>query len=111
MLLRRLAASTPEGAAGSVTQASAPPGSAAASQSSSGTFPWILDSGASFHMTLDRTSLSSISTPSLPFIVQTADVSSLCCRTRHSLVFLFSCSCCFLCSQTDHAAYLSWPAH
>ena len=48
-----------------------------ASQSSSGTFPWILDSGASFYMTPDRTSLSSISTPSIPITVQTADGSSL----------------------------------
>jgi hypothetical protein len=34
MLLRRLAASTPSGAAGSVTQSSAPSGSSADSQSS-----------------------------------------------------------------------------
>jgi hypothetical protein len=59
MLLRRLATSAPPGAAGSVTPASAPSTpAAAASQSSTegplstsapGTFPWILDSGASFH--------------------------------------------------------------
>ena len=78
MLLRRLAASTPPGAVGSVTQSSAQLDAATASQSSSsGTFPWILDSGASFHMTPDHTSLSSISTPSIPIIVQTADRSSL----------------------------------
>jgi len=64
MLLRRLAPSVPAGAAGSVTPVSAPSVSAAASQSStgeppftSGTLPWILDSGASFHMTSDCTSL------------------------------------------------------
>jgi len=77
MLLRRLAASAPSGAAGSVTQSSAQSDAATASQSSSGNFPWILDSGASFHMTPDRTSLSSISTPSIPITVQTADGSSL----------------------------------
>uniref|UniRef100_A0A0A9H7Y6 Uncharacterized protein n=1 Tax=Arundo donax TaxID=35708 RepID=A0A0A9H7Y6_ARUDO len=60
MLLRCLAASAPPEATGSVTPASALSGSAAASQSSTegplstsapGTVPWILDSGASFHMT------------------------------------------------------------
>ena len=76
MLLRRLTASTPPGAAGSVTQSSAQSDAAIASQSSSGTLPWILDSGA-FHMTPDRTSLSSISPSSLPITVQTADGSSL----------------------------------
>ena len=78
MLLRRLAASTPPGAASSVTQSSAQSDAATASQSSSsGTLPWILDSGASFHMTPDHTSLSSISPPSLIITVQTADGSSL----------------------------------
>ena len=77
MLLRRLTASAPPGAAGSVTQSSAQSDAATASQSSSGTLPWILDSGASFHMTPDRTSLSSISSSSLPITVQTADGSSI----------------------------------
>ena len=77
MLLRRLTASAPPGAAGSVTQSSAQSDAATASQSSSGTLPWILDSGASFHMTPDRTSLSSISPSSLPITIQTADGSSL----------------------------------
>ena len=77
MLLRRLTASAPPGAAGSVTQSSTQSDAATASQSSSGTFPWILDSGASFHMTPDHTSLSSISTPSIPITVHTADGSSL----------------------------------
>jgi len=77
MLLRRLVASTPPGAVGSVTQSSAQSDAATASQSSSGTFPWILDYGASFYMTPDCTSLSSISTPSIPITVQTADGSSL----------------------------------
>jgi hypothetical protein len=87
MLLRRLAASTPAGAASSVTQAPAPAGSATASQSSSpGIFPWILDSGASFHMTPDRTSLSSISTPSFPITVQTADGSALSVAGRGTLL-------------------------
>jgi hypothetical protein len=60
MLLRRLVASMPSGVAGSVTQPSAPTGSAIVSQSSAlgppsipspGTDSWYLDSGASFHMT------------------------------------------------------------
>ena len=85
-LLGRLVASPPPGAASSVTQPSAPTGSAAASQSSvlgspppstSGTCPWILDSGASFHMTPYRSCLSSmVSSPSSHF-VHTADGSPL----------------------------------
>ncbi|CAD6202630.1 unnamed protein product [Miscanthus lutarioriparius] len=84
MLLRRLASSVPAGAASSVTPVSAPLVSAAASQSSTGeppftlgTLPWILDSGASFHMTSNCTSLSSIRPSSTPITVQTADGSTL----------------------------------
>jgi len=86
MLLRRLAASASTGAAGSVTQSSALTGSATASQSSikgppstsaSGTCPWILDSGASFHMTPHCTFLSSMSPPSRSLTVHTADGSPL----------------------------------
>ena len=77
ILLRCLTASTPSGAAGYVTQSFAQSDAATASQSSSGTLPWILDSSASFHMTPDRISLSSISPSSLPVTVQTADGSSL----------------------------------
>jgi hypothetical protein len=60
MLLRCLVASTSSGAVGSVTQFSALIGSATASQSSTlgppsalspGTYPWYLDSSASFYMT------------------------------------------------------------
>ncbi|XP_062191268.1 uncharacterized protein LOC133895084 [Phragmites australis] len=96
MLLRRLAASTPPGVVGSITPASAPSNlAAAASQSSTegplstsalGTFPWILDSGASFHMTHDRTNLSSISTPSIPITVHTADGSPLSVAGRGTLL-------------------------
>jgi len=112
VLIRPLAASTAPGAVGSVTQFSAQSDADAASHSSSlGTFPWILDSGASFHMTPDHTSLSSISTPSIPITAQTADGSSLCCKTGNSFISLFSCTCCFLCSQINHAAYLCWPGH
>jgi hypothetical protein len=66
MLLHRLAASTSLGAAGSVTQPSAPTSSATASQSSAlgrlfapspGTDHWYLDSGASFHMAPHSTHL------------------------------------------------------
>ena len=90
MLLRRLAVPPPTGASGSVTTGAvgsvtpAPVLSAATSQSfierppsTSGILPWILDSGASFHMTPDSTSLSSICSPSIPLTVQTADGSSL----------------------------------
>jgi len=105
MLLRRLAPSVPAGAASSVTPVSAPLVSAAASQSStgeppftSGTLPWILDSGASFHMTSDCTSLSSIRPSSTSITVQTADGSpSPCSWTWHSFVILFSRSYCFIC--------------
>jgi hypothetical protein len=67
MLFRHLVTSTSSGAAGSVTQPSAPMGSATASQSfalgppfvsSPGTNPWYLDSGASFHMTPHSAHLS-----------------------------------------------------
>ena len=58
MLLRRLAASSPSGTASIATLPAGSPGSAAASQSSTqgspGTNTWILDSGASFHMTPHR---------------------------------------------------------
>jgi hypothetical protein len=68
ILLCRLAASTSSGAVGSVTQPSAFTGSATASQSSalgspsapSGTAPWYLDSGASFHMTPHSAHLSTL---------------------------------------------------
>jgi hypothetical protein len=77
LVLRHRRCSCYSGAAGSVTQSSAQSDAATASQSSLGTLPCILDSGASFHMTPDRTSLSSISPSSLPITVQTADGSSL----------------------------------
>jgi hypothetical protein len=60
MLLHRLAVSTSSGAVGSVTQSSAPTGSATTSQSfalkppsapSPSIDPWYLDSGAFYHMT------------------------------------------------------------
>ena len=85
-LLSRLVTSTSPGAAGSVTQPSAPIDSATASQSSAlgspststpGICPWILDSGASFHMTPDCTCLSSIRSPPGSPTVHTADGSSL----------------------------------
>jgi hypothetical protein len=69
MLLRRLAASTSSRAASSVTQPSAPTGSATASQSSAlgppsvpslGTDTWYLDSGAPFHMASHSTHLSAL---------------------------------------------------
>jgi hypothetical protein len=86
MLLRRLAASTSLRAIGSVTQSSAVTGSATASPSStlgppsvlsSGTFPWYLDSGASFHMTPHSTHLSSMRPSCRHLTVQTIDGSPL----------------------------------
>jgi hypothetical protein len=86
MLLCRLAASTPIGVAGSVTLSSSSTVSAAASQSSTegppstptpGTCPWILDSGASFHMTPYHTYFSSMSPLSRSLTVRTADGSLL----------------------------------
>jgi hypothetical protein len=69
MLLRHLATSTLSGAVGSMTQPSVLTGSATASQASTlgppstpspGTYPWYLDSSASFHMTPHSTHLSSL---------------------------------------------------
>jgi hypothetical protein len=86
MLLRHLAASTSSGAIGSMTQASALTGSATASQSSTlespstpspGTYPWYLDSGASFHMTPQSAHLSSLHLSYRHCIVHTADGSPL----------------------------------
>jgi hypothetical protein len=81
MLLRRLVASTSSGAVGSVTQPSAPTGSATVSQSSAlgppyvpspDTGPWYLDYGASFHMSPHSTHLSALC-PYRHCIVHTAD--------------------------------------
>jgi hypothetical protein len=86
MLLYRLATSMSPGAAGTVTQSSALIGSAFASQSftlgpptasSSGTYSWYLDSGASFHMTPHSAHLSSLRPSSLHCIIHTADGSPL----------------------------------
>jgi hypothetical protein len=86
MLLHRLAASTLLRAIGSVTQSSVVTGSATASPSStlgppsvpsSGTFPWYLDSGASFHMTPHSAHLSSMRPSCRHLTVQTIDGSPL----------------------------------
>jgi hypothetical protein len=86
MLLCHLAASTSSGAAGSVTQPSAPTGSATASQSSAlgppsapspGIDPWYLDSDASFHMTPHSTHLSALRPSYRHCTVHTADGSPL----------------------------------
>jgi hypothetical protein len=85
MLLRCPATSMWSGSVGSVTQSSALIGSATASQSSTlgphsapslGTYPWYLDSGASFHMTPHYGHLSSLR-PYCHCIVHTADGSPL----------------------------------
>ena len=86
MLLHRLAVPSPTGATGFVTSRATssvtptPALSTATSRTSierppstSGILPWILDSGASFHMMPDSTCLSSICSPSIPLTIQIAD--------------------------------------
>nr|ADB85365.1 putative retrotransposon protein [Phyllostachys edulis] len=70
-LLHRMAAFAPFGFAGSAVQSSSerPP----STSSSSSISHWILVSGASFHMTSDSTSLTSISPLAAPITVQIAD--------------------------------------
>jgi hypothetical protein len=86
MMLRRLAASTSSGVAGSVTQPSTPTGSVTASQSSalgspSGPSPctnlWYLDSSTSFHMTPHSTHFSALRPFYRHYTVHTADGSPL----------------------------------
>ena len=81
-LLRRLTASAPSsGSAGSAGQTSGPP-----PHSSSGTsLPWILDSGASFHMTPHRDHLCAVNSVPSPLTVQTADGTSLSVAARGTL--------------------------
>jgi hypothetical protein len=92
MLLHRLAASTPSGVVGYVTQSSTLIGSTTASLSSTlgppsapslGTYPWYLDSGTSFHMTPHSAHLSSLHPSYRHCIVHTANGSPL-YVTRHS---------------------------
>jgi hypothetical protein len=86
MLLCHLAASTLTGAVGTVTQSSSLTGSTTTSQSltlgqhtapSSGTYPWYLDSSASFYMTPHSAHLSSLRSSYYHYIVHTADGSPL----------------------------------
>lgn len=76
-LKRVLAASGSSiGTAGSVTGASSaerPP------STQSGTSPWVLDSGASFHMSSDSSVLTSLRSLDFPINVLTADGTSSCC--------------------------------
>ena len=69
------------GSIGSAAQSSSerPP-----STSSSGILPWILDSGASFHMTSNSTSLTSIHHLAAPITVQTANGTSISVAGRGS---------------------------
>jgi hypothetical protein len=84
MLIHRLAASTSSGPVSAMTQPSALRSYDTTSQPSisgplyapSGTYPWILDSGASFHMTLHFAHLSSLSS-SRHLTAYTVDGSSL----------------------------------
>jgi hypothetical protein len=86
MLLCCLVASMSIGVVGTVTQPSALTGSATASQSSAlgppiapspCTYPWYLDSNASFHMTPHSTHLSSLRPSYRHRIVHTVDGSPL----------------------------------
>jgi hypothetical protein len=96
MLIHHLAASTSSGAIGSVTQSSAFTDSATASQSSTlgppsalslGTYPWYLDSGASFHMTPHYSHLSSLHPSYCHCIVHTADGSPLSIAGQGTIFF------------------------
>jgi hypothetical protein len=96
MLLRRLAASTSAGVVGSVTQSSALTGSATTSQSSTsgplsapspGTYPWYLDSRASFHMNPHSAHLSSMRPFYRHLTVQAADGSPLSVVGQSTLCF------------------------
>ncbi|KAL9667399.1 hypothetical protein QQ045_001756 [Rhodiola kirilowii] len=64
-LLCRMSVSASPGAAGCPTVTS---GFERSSHTQSGISPWILDSGASFHMTFDSTCLQSVSPLTTPFI-------------------------------------------
>jgi hypothetical protein len=86
ILLRHLVVSTSLGVVGSVTQSSAPIGSAIASQSSTlgppsapspSTDPWCLDFSASFHMTPHSAHLSALRPSYRHCTVHTADSSPL----------------------------------
>jgi hypothetical protein len=105
MLLRRLAASTSPGDAGTMTQFSALIGSATASQSSTlgpptapspGIYSWYLDSGTSFHMTPHSAHLSSLQPSSRHCIVQTADGSPLSVAGQGTLFLTLFMSLMFL---------------
>ena len=78
-LLRRMDAFAPSGSAAQ-SSSERPP-----STSSSGISPWILDSGASFHMTSDSNSLTSIGPLADPITVQTTDGTSLLVAGRGTL--------------------------
>jgi hypothetical protein len=86
ILLHRLVAFTSSGVVGSVTQPSTLTGSATASPSSTlgptsshspCTYPWYLDSGASFHMTPHSAHLSSLRASYQHCTVHTIDGSPL----------------------------------
>jgi hypothetical protein len=83
MLLCHLAASTSTGAVGTVTQSSSLTGSTTTTTTtttlgqhtahSSDTYPWYLDSSASFYMTPHSAHLSSLRSSYCHYIVHTAD--------------------------------------
>ena len=82
-LKRLLAASgSSTGTAGSVTGASSserPP------STQSGTSPWVMDSGASFHMSSNSSTLSSLRSLDIPISVLTADGTPLSVASRGTL--------------------------
>ena len=73
-LLAACSGSSPTSSAGSATDSS---GIVRPPSTQSGTSPWILDTGASFHMTHDSSTLSSIRALDSPIHVLTADGTSL----------------------------------
>ncbi|XP_037475943.1 uncharacterized protein LOC119353418 [Triticum dicoccoides] len=73
-LLAASSGSSPTGSTGSATDSS---GNVRPPSTQSGTSPWILDTGASFHMTHDSSTLSSIRALDSPVHVLTADGTSL----------------------------------
>ena len=81
MYARCLGSSSP-GTAGSVTDASS---SARTPSTQSGTSRWVLDSGASFHMSYDSSALSSLRSLDSPVNVLTADGTPLSVVSRGNL--------------------------
>ena len=81
-LLAAFSDSSPSGSAGSATD---PSGIMRPPSTQAGTSSWILHTGASFHMTHDSSTLSSLRSLDSPVHVRTADGTSLPVHGRSSL--------------------------